>query len=178
MRKLIIVPILHTQTDMGRLSQKLKEEYITQLGESEWYRHLSQIEDFWNEAREAVFSLQLDWKKVKLYQDGLPICGWELKIAREGAEKGSENHQLLLELIGKGAELIGTESPDLLLQEYRRLKEGQVKTDLDLLHKRDDYIAERINDTLKQNETGILFIGLLHHVESQLADDIEAKRLE
>jgi hypothetical protein len=38
-----------------------------------------------------------------------------------------------------------------------------------LLERRDQFIAERIADTLKDGEIGILFMGVLHHVEDRLA---------
>jgi signal transduction histidine kinase len=55
---------------------------------------------------------------VRLYQDGLPVCGREEEIVRDLAGSGSQNHQILLELIARGARLTGSESPSLLLEEY------------------------------------------------------------
>jgi hypothetical protein len=45
-----------------------------------------------------------------------------------------------------------------------------------LLAQRDQFIARRINDTLKAGETGILFLGLLHAVERYLDRDIRVIR--
>ena len=41
-----------------------------------------------------------------------------------------------------------------------------------LLNQRDEYIAQRIDETLKDNEMGILFLGLMHAIETRLAKDI------
>jgi len=41
-----------------------------------------------------------------------------------------------------------------------------------LLHKRDEFIAKRINETLRKKEIGILFLGVLHTIEAQLNKDI------
>ncbi len=81
-----------------------------------------------------------------------------------------------------GATLLGTESPELLVSEYE-LAKAIVSPDADrkklepvaadLLAKRDAFIARRINQTLGQDEFGILFVGLLHNVHRGLAPDIE-----
>jgi len=41
------------------------------------------------------------------------------------------------------------------------------------LQERDEYIASRINNTLKDEENGVLFIGAEHNVIPGLAKDIE-----
>jgi hypothetical protein len=41
-----------------------------------------------------------------------------------------------------------------------------------LIRKRDQYIADRIEQTLQIGETGILFLGMLHALENQLHKDI------
>jgi pheromone shutdown protein TraB len=90
----------------------------------------------------------------------------------------------------QGAQLMGTESVALLREEYALVK--QAVTDQVnsvgaigrpssrtgdnyyevLLEKRDRFIATRIADTLQQTETGLLFIGMLHSVETYLPDSI------
>ena len=97
----------------------------------------------------------------------------------------SLNYQLLAGLIEKGAAVMGTESPDLLVEEYQlimhsqpgpRLQAGAGKKAVlgrSLLEKRDKYIADRINRTLGPGEVGVIFIGMLHSVQKYLAPDIE-----
>jgi hypothetical protein len=41
-----------------------------------------------------------------------------------------------------------------------------------LLKRRDEFMAQRINETLQDGETGILFLGMLHSLERYLAWDI------
>ena len=74
--------------------------------------------ELWNDIRRAIEALGLDFRRVRIYQDGLPVCGKEEQIVRELAGAGSLNHQLVLELAGKGAALVGTEDPQLLIREY------------------------------------------------------------
>ena len=79
---------------------------------------MKSVDKLWKQIRQMIDGLGLDWANVRLYQDGLPICDHEETIVRELANKGSANHQLLVELIDRGARLTGTESPQLLIEEY------------------------------------------------------------
>ncbi len=45
-----------------------------------------------------------------------------------------------------------------------------------MLEKRDQFIAGRIHGTLKVDEIGLIFLGLLHAVEAFLWPDIELTR--
>ncbi|NJM53780.1 MAG: hypothetical protein HC846_10580 [Blastocatellia bacterium] len=108
-----------------------------------------------------MLSWRNSFENVQIYQDGLPICGSELQIIREVAAQGSLNHQLILKLIEKGAEIIGTESPELLKSEYEVqievMKNPKNKSLLDklreLLLRRDKFIADRISETLSSEKT-------------------------
>jgi hypothetical protein len=113
----------------------------------------------------------------------LPVCGHEQEIVSELAEAGSRNHRLLLNLQSRGALLMGTESPELLLEEYQlasaalagRVSDAKIRRDRlrdTLLERRDRYIADRINRTLGTGETGILFMGMLHEVARSLNADV------
>jgi hypothetical protein len=92
---------------------------------------------------------------------------------------------LLLKLQARGAILMGTESPELLVEEYRlataafapgatirtEIRQKQLRDTL--LEKRDRYIADRIDGTLGAGESGILFMGMLHEVARYLDSDID-----
>jgi len=115
------------------------------------------------------------------------VCGREVQIVTELAKAGGSNHQLLLRLMDRGATIMGTESLELLMEEYALVKriwdipdllkrsrvEASQKASFDsLLKRRDQFIARRINDTLNPGETGILFLGMLHSVGDKLGRDI------
>ena len=83
---------------------------------------------------------------------------------------------------------MGTEAPELLVEEYELAKQLVAKAAeagipaataaeqiraRTLLERRDQFIAARIGDTLKTRETGVAFLGLLHSLAGKLADDIE-----
>ena len=46
-----------------------------------------------------------------------------------------------------------------------------------ILQKRDSYIAQRIDETLREGETGLLFIGITHRVNEKLPEDIKTDYL-
>ncbi len=185
MRRLKYIPIIHTGVDMGSLYGTLKAEYIRRFGTQKWEEHNRIIEDFWQGIRKKVFELDLDYQNTRLYQDGLPVCGKEMDLVQELVKMGSRNHQILMELIQLGAKLEGTEAPKLLLEEYTYLKNASADLDKpevkrkyqrlakSILQKRDSYIAQRIDKTLREGETGLLFIGITHRVNEKLPKDIE-----
>ena len=141
----------------------------------------------WAEIEQAIEGLDLRYEKVRLYQDGLPVCGREAEIVRDLARAGSRNHRLLLRLMERGATIMGTESSELLVEEYGLIKQVMTVEEIHqgseiaarqkvladtLLRKRDQYIADRIDQTLQIGETGILFLGMLHALENRLHKDI------
>ena len=188
MRTLIVIPIIHTEQDMGSLLEQIKEEYVTRYGREKWTEHLKSIDEVWSGIRRMIAALELPYASVRLYQDGLPHCGKEADIVKEVAARGSKNHQLLVELMEQGARLMGTEDPHLLLQEYQFLQgalgggeQGHENQREDqsrrLLAERDRFIAGRINATLSAGEIGLLFLGLAHSVEPLLDADILVRYL-
>ncbi len=177
---------------MGSLAGSLKEEYLERFGKERWQEQKRAVKDMWQGIRERLAGLRLDHKKVRIYQDGLPVCGKEMEIVRRVARAGSINHGIILDLIKKGAKIEGTESAELLLKEYGCLRDIAQARELgekeraikeyeeigkELLSKRDAYIAKRIGETLKEGETGILFMGIKHEVDKYLPKDIEISYL-
>jgi hypothetical protein len=184
-RRLVWVPIIHTREDMGRLQQKVEAEYIRRLGRARWNAHRKSVGTLWEDIRRWIDGLGLDFDHVRLYQDGLPVCGHEERIVRELASQASLNHRLLADLIDRGARLTGTESPQLLLEEYelnRRIlgvapgaaaPAGDLSDEARrLLESRDQFIASRIAETLQPGECGLVFLGMLHSLEGRLPADI------
>jgi hypothetical protein len=184
-RTLISIPIIHTPEDMGAFSPAIAQATLRKLGRPGLQRKLRAVAEAWQEIEAAIRSLDLDYSKVRLYQDGLPVCGREPEIVAAMARAGSRNHLLLQELLSKGATLMGTESGDLLQEEYQLAQESLKPTTRaavlarrrvrgeDLLKRRDRFIGQRLNETLQPGETGLLFLGMLHAVEQYLAPDIQ-----
>src|SRR3989338_2114439 len=191
-RNLVYIPIVHTEKDMGTLASQMKESFTAEFGEDKWQEHWNAIHQMWDGLKLKIQQLKLDYKKVKLYQDGLPTCGFEEKIVRDIAGRGSKNHQLLVWLIEQGAVLEGTEDPNLLIQEYTHIKKilsAQTEDEKnkaakeyetaskELLVKRDQFIKVRIEKTLNTGETGLLFLGMLHGVDEVLSKNIKVSYL-
>ncbi|MFA5183876.1 MAG: hypothetical protein WC405_21440 [Syntrophales bacterium] len=186
-RTLLYFPIVHSPLDMGALGESIRKVTLQKLGERVWRRKINFVKRFWSDVENILNKLTLSYGQTRVYQDGLPVCGKELDIVTELAKKGSPNHQILVRLMEKGATVMGTESAELLIEEYhlikRILETGDVKdamaievmqrsaSDL-LLKKRDEFIAARIDETLQAGETGILFLGLLHNPAVLLPADI------
>ena len=133
-------------------------------------------------------------KKMKIYQDGM-IAEREVgqRIIEEGIKSGSKNYELVLRLLKRGAVLIKTEDFKLVKEELDRLlaitkakstskklfafiKYRLIKNRL--LNKRDEFISRRIDETLNQDEAGVLFLGAYHNIKKRLPKDIQIIELK
>jgi hypothetical protein len=184
-RKLAYLPIIHTAEDMGTLKAPIRGMKLSAQGRPGLRHNAAIVDRIWEELERAVSDLPMGPGTVRVYQDGLPVCGRETEIVSELAGAGHRNHRLLLKLQARGATLMGTESPELLVEEYQlataafasgatartELRQKQLRDAL--LEKRDRYIGDRISRTLGAGEGGILFMGMLHEVAKYLDPDIE-----
>jgi len=186
-RTLIYIPIIHTPADMGALSPAIQRQKVEELGRNGWERNVKLVDQLWSWIEQEIEGLALPFERVRLYQDGLPVCGREMEIVAELAKAGSRNHGLLQRLREKGAAIMGTESSELLVEEYELVKEdfaagrpklagrGEARRRAlrdSLLKRRDQHIAGRINETLRAGETGLIFLGMLHCLGAWLDQDI------
>jgi hypothetical protein len=188
-RVLIHVPIIHTQADLGALGERIKRQLVERFGEQWWQSKASTVDRIWDEIEASLLGVELPYDRLRSYQDGLPVCGRELDIVKELAAAGSRNHRLLLEMARRGATIMGTESGELLIEEYSRIrrllgspeeaaKHEDVKASgTALIQKRDRFIAQRIDATLAAGEIGILFLGMLHSMTGLLPNDLRLLRL-
>lgn len=178
MRALIYIPITHGPGDLGSLAQAVSDSRTPEQVE----QYQAAVDHFWTLVETTIEGFGLDYRRVRLYQDGLPVCGKEMEIVNNTAASGSRNFLLLQQLVGKGATIMGTESPDLLLEEYAMMRQlhnpqsahspPSQETAKALLDKRDEFIAKRIEETLGEEEMGVLFMGLLHDVAARISKGI------
>ncbi len=192
MRSLYVIPIIHMSADMGSVSLTLDDRATTKLTPELWQKHKEIVSALWDSIGRFLDALDVDGFRV--YQDGLVADGEEgLRIVKEGVGQGSKNFEIIGRLLEKGAVLVKTESLSLVKQEYhyitkmtrsKSLKEREVAALRyklargKLLKQRDEFIAGRINETLTEGETGILFIGAYHNVVSGLAPDIRVAQVK
>jgi hypothetical protein len=191
-RKLYFVPVIHMSADMGSLAAALDERATAELGQELWHKHKEVVSGFWESI--AQFFALLDVGGFKVYQDGLVADGDDgLRIVNQGVKEGSRNYEIVSHLLRRGATLVRTEDISLVKKEYDLItKMAQAKSLHQrevaslryrlargrLLEQRDGSIAARINGTLKEGETGILFVGAYHHVLPKLAADIEVTQVK
>jgi hypothetical protein len=192
MRTLIYVPVIHTSADLGSLAKDVTKRGIADLGEDVWEKHKAVVEKFWDVISDYFDSI--DASGMKIYQDGMVADG-EVgqRIVEEGVKSGSRNYELVARLLKRGATLVKTEDFNLVKEERDKLlKITQAKTKLEklfgfirykltkntLLNKRDRFIAQRIDESLPQDQTGILFIGAYHNINPKLPRDIQIKKIK
>ena len=181
------MPIIHTEADLGSLAEGIEEQAKAVIGDVNWQKRKEEINLYWQEIYDY-------WDKnniagLKIFQDGMPVedAAGE-NIVKSLANNGSMNFKIIEQLMRKGAKLMRTEDPELLKEEYfltqELTKSSSVVSRLDalsrykarkdkLLKERDTYIAKRIDEGLKEGETGVCFLGANHQILSRLPKDIE-----
>lgn len=193
MRQLYIIPIIHSRHDLGTLELPIRDVKSQILSASTLEQNQKVLDLFWGELKSGIESWGIDYSNALVFQDALPFTGHpekiiEHRIVAEMASKGSANHQLVKWLIDQGAQLMGTESTELLIKEYEAVKKslaegiyreisaegesGINETTTSLLEARDQFIAQRITESLKDGQLGVLFIGLQHRVQNYLPIDL------
>ncbi len=197
MKKLIYFPIIHNEVDLGSMGSEIKSEGEKKYGITEWKQHLENIENSWDVVKIAICNQikDISYSNIKIYQDGLPIDGEiGLKIIKDLSIKGSKNYQIIEDLVSKGAQIIVAENKEYLIEEYTYIKNIidstdnpplQFKNQLiyqdvvdELLNKRDEYITDKINTTLNDNELGIAFFGSMHSILNKINKDIVTIKLD
>ena len=181
-RRLIYVPILHAQESSAKKGSPLPTAKIGEpknRSESE----VSAVDAMWEGIAAKIEALNLPWKKVRIFQDGTPVCGNELELAMRLARSGSSSHSFILDLVEQGAKLEGTENLDLLIREYDLLSQLLTKTNVadqkaanleyqtksrHLLALRDEFIFNRITGTLEKGEVALVFMGVMHRLDKLL----------
>ncbi len=192
MRKLLFAPILHSLTDLGSIKSDVARKGIELVGSENWKNHLHTIDLFWDSI-ENYFS-ELNVADFKIFQDGFVADGETgEKFVNEVAASGSRNYALVRDLISRGAKVMKTEELSLVKRETICISELAKSKNLikkffaylryklskgNLLKERDKFIAKTINESLKEGETAILFLGAFHDVVPKLAKDIKIIRLK
>ena len=190
MRRLIYVPILHSSADMGTIASELEKTGTAMVGAEGWKRHKEAISKFWDSTEEYFKSLNA--KDFQIYQDGL-LADEELgmKVVNSAAAKGSKNHQIIKELVSRGAKIVKTEDANTLMDEVNLIKkmansDSKLKKLVSAIHyrivknkllkKRDEFIAARINSTLMKK--GVIFIGAYHNIIPLLDKNIKVEEVK
>lgn len=187
MRKLIYVPIIHVSADLGEVASEIDKRAGSSFGKEDWKKHKDTVSGFWDSIVRYFFSLEV--KDFKIYQDGMVADGeMGMRIVSEGEKKGSINYKIVSRLVKQEAQLVRTEDFSLVKKEYDYIiKIAKAKKMVKriiaalnyrfhkkkLLRERDESIADTIDKTLGEGETGILFLGAHHEIVSKLPKDID-----
>ena len=181
------MPIIHTGPDLGTLAAGIEERAGTVVNSSNWRKHKEVVRLYWQAIADYWKSENVSG--FKIFQDGMPVDGiMGENIVKDLAAQGSINHKIIEQLLEQGAELVTTEDPKLLKEEYlltsALIKRKSFLNTLlallryrwrkdRLLRARDACIIKSINTSLNDGETGICFLGASHQIVSGLARDIE-----
>lgn len=188
------MPIIHSSADMGSLGKELKHKSADGSTGNKWQKHSETVNGYWDVIESYFENINIGIKGIKIYQDGMFVDGeMAIKIINEGIKSGSKNSKIVSKLIDRGAILIQTEDFGMVKDEYDgfqsilksknsitklfRLLRYKISKSI-LLTRRDNFISARIAETLKQNETGILFIGAYHNIIKRLPKDIAVIELK
>ena len=192
MRRLVYVPIIHSGPDSGTLAAGIEGRAESVVSSSNWQKHKEVVGLYW----QAIASYW-EGKNVsgfKIFQDGMPVDGLIGKnMVRDLAAQGSINHTIVAQLLERGAQLVKTEDPKLLKEEYlltsaliqRKSLPGTLLALLRyrwrkdrLLKARDGSIIKSISAALAHGETGVCFLGASHQILPGLPKDIEVMTLK
>ena len=162
-RKIYFIPLIYR-------SEELPEEYIEKFNK------------YWEQVEKQVAELELKLGKVnRIYHELIPAAGEAgCEAIKELSDK---SHKIIQACLEKGAQLEAVEEGDLLTEfmDWSRcliigLQNPKVLTKvyescLEAGKKRNEYIAGKIDETLKTNEIGILLMRENHQV--QFPSDIQ-----
>lgn len=181
------VPIIHSIEDYGPLQDEVKDAFVREYGAAVFVEMQRQIRDYWTMVEERVEKAIPDPHGLRIYHDGFPVGSREKVLALFGYmlrdHLQSPNFQLVKKLLDKGAILEGTEDMMLTVEQVRiyeytirasskeeqqRIAAVHADRAQELVELRDDVIAQRICDTLSEEDRGILFIGRDHNVIPKL----------
>lgn len=187
MRTLYYAPIIHAIEDYFEMAPVIAEAAKKTIGEDEFNKQQEQIRAYWKSLEEKIEGLFPDATGLIIYQDSLPTASREETMVVFNLIINyfpiSPNWLLIKKLISRGAILEGTENEVLAkaqltickkitqaadLDEKRQIKDYYAERSREILKLRDEFIAQRIKDTLPEDERGLLFIGQDHDVDFEL----------
>lgn len=182
MKVLYYIPMIHTLAELGSLKEVIVATHNRIFGEQKTEEHFREVEEYWQEVRQrmerAGFGQEETASCLHIFMDSLPDTTDEIvqKIIQDLAEpeQNMPVYQIIKELQNKGAKVYGTEDLQLLLREREygtRIASGEKPNPglaAEILEERDLAIGKRIDSVLLEGDIGLLFIGKVHQIVSQL----------
>ena len=78
-KRVIVIPVIHNLADLGSLAESVRAHYLEHFGPAVWQQRQRAVEELWNDIRRAIDALHLDYRQVRIYQDGLPVAARKSK---------------------------------------------------------------------------------------------------
>ncbi len=138
--------------------------------------YLEKFDKYWKQAEDHISDLELKLgPAVTIYHELIPASGEEgLKVLKDLNEK---SHQLVQSRVQKGVRLEATEGTELLTEfmdwsrcltaglQNQKVLAKVYESYIEAGKKRNEFIAGHIDETLKAEEIGILFMREGHQVQ-------------
>ena len=138
--------------------------------------YLERFNKYWNQVENQVSGLELKLGKIdKIYHELIPVGGEDgVKAIKDLNDK---SYQIVEKRLAKGTQLEATEETELLTEfmDWSRclvvgLQNEKVFTEVYQRYtkaskKRNEHIAKQIDETLKADEVGILFMREGHQIQ-------------
>ena len=178
--------------ELGKIEKPLAEEFkqgrklyfipLIYCGKEPPAEYLEKFNNYWNQVENQMSNLELKLGKVnRIYHELIPIGGEDgVNTIKELNDK---SHQTIKNRLDKGAQLEATEDSELLTEfiDWNRCLAIGLQNQRVLLkvyasyteasRKRNEHIARQIDETLKADEIGVLFMREGHQV--QFPSDIQ-----
>ncbi len=178
--------------ELGKIEKPAVEEFkkgrklyfipIVYHGEEAPDEYLEKFTKYWEQVEKQIAELELKLGKVnRIYHELIPAGGEDGSEAIK--ELNDKSHKIIQTCLDKGAQLEAVEEGDLLTEfmDWSRclivgLQNQKVFTRVyesytEVSKKRNEYIADKIDETLKTDEIGILLMRENHQV--QFPSDIQ-----
>ncbi len=181
MRTLYHVPLIHSPAELGSLKDTFLEQHIRAHGNDATQVFVQSVQAYWQEVlrrlEEHGFFQAETAKDLHVFVDSMPDTTEAMKhnILNALAAKDLPLYSIVKKIRDCGAHVHGTEGMGLLLREWacwqQYVETGRApdpKEQAALLRLRDTYIAQRIDASLPQDGTGLLFLGQLHDIRGAL----------
>jgi len=170
-RTLLRVPRMFTKEDLLGMDPRLPEDYD------------EKAKEFWTYVDSRLSALGVRIKKI--YLESIGVSG-KRHLDMLGIADPAQ-HRIVKKLLDSGAELIEAESPELVLETMswmQRIQDslyagrGEDTSGVqamagwmqESLRERDEFVGKRVGESLREGETGALFMDLSRRIE--LPDDI------
>jgi hypothetical protein len=156
---------------------KLEAEPEDQASETD-----SEVRREWYEIEKKIDSLPTP---TKMYNDSFkmvpdlgspqtvhPICVASVICEGNGERRPSPNDLVLFKLSQKGCSLVLCESKKL--HDLQWEPNITVERKIEVMLRRNKFIADEIDKSLEPGETAVLFLGTLHNLENNMVEKLQA----